>query len=186
MSPRHDDDDRPKRSWRDIDRKKDSSHHVDRNDPYAKGKRGPRGKPEGPTSGYKSALDKFFDGGQLPDKFKHLSAKTAKMNKGSGSKRQLALRELREAVGRADVVRATKKILDIDGELPEDAEVLLAVLQHPDEDILRDALELLGKMHHERPLKRSELLKQRVRKVEDLAEEPETAKMAAQLRRELG
>ena len=36
---RHDDD-RERRSWRDIDRKKDQSSHIDRTDPYKKSKRG--------------------------------------------------------------------------------------------------------------------------------------------------
>ena len=61
-------------------------------------------------------------------------------------------------------------------------DALLSTLQHPDEAIQRQAMALLKELVLERPLKRADLLRQRLRRIEDLAEDPETVKLAAELR----
>ncbi len=181
--PRYDDEDRPRRSWREIDRKKDGSVHVDRADPYKKKKTGAR--VDGRSKSYRSALDTFFDGGSLPERFEKLGDTKEKL-KGKGSKRQKALRELKEAVATSDVKKALAVYLKTDSELPRDVDALLNVLQHPDEGLVQRAIEMLDEMSNERPLKRVELLRQRLRRVEDLAEESETVEMAADFRRKIG
>lgn len=181
--PRYDDDDRPRRSWRDIDRKKDGSVHIDRSDPYRKSKKGAR--TDGRSKSYRSALDKFFEGGDLPDRYQKLSNVKDNLKQSGGSPRQKAIRKLREAVGRFEVKDALTAYLEIDPELPQDVDALLAVLQHPDEGQVQRALALLDEMSRTRDLPRKELLRQRLRQVEDLSEERETIEMAAELRRKL-
>jgi hypothetical protein len=179
-----DDGDRPRRSWRDIDRKKDSSSHIDQSDPYRKkGRRG--GRAEGGGAGYKSALDRFFDGGELPDRYQKLTSAKDKLASGPKSPRQTALKKLRDAVGRSDVVAAVEELIKLDGELPRDADALLAALLHPDEDRQREAMTLLRELAQDRPLKRKDMLRQRLRQVADLAEESETAELAQQLIRSI-
>ncbi len=179
MPRREDDRDRP--SWRDIDRKKDSSHHADQSDPYKKNHYDER--TDGRSKSYRSALDSFFDGKAVPERFEKLAKTRQKIStKGGGSKRQKALRKLAEAVGRFEVEDAVRAFLNVDGELPRDADVLLNVLQHSDEALVRQAIVLLDEVLLERPFKRNELLKQRLRQVEDLAEEPDTVELASKLR----
>jgi hypothetical protein len=180
MSKRDDDGNRERPSWRDIDRRKDTSSHVDRTDPYKKNKRGQ--KADSSSKGYRSALDKLFDGGELPERYQGLSKARSDLAKGDGSPRQEALKRLRNAMDKSEVVAAVADYLEVDGELPREPDALLSVLQHPDETLVRKAISLLKEIVAERPFKRGELLRQRLRKVEDLAEEPETATLASELR----
>lgn len=183
--PRYDDDDgRPRRSWREIDRKKDGSAHIDQSDPYKKSKRGAR--VDGRSKSYRSALDTFFDGGSVPERFEKLQETKGKLKGGKGSKRQKALRDLKDAVGTSDVKITLASYLKVDPELPRDMDALMNVLQHPDEGLVQRAISLLDEIISERSLPRKELLKQRLRRVEDLAEETDTAEMASELRRKLG
>lgn len=182
--PKSDDRDSDRRSWRDIDRKKDGSSHIDKSDPYKKGKRGAR--TEGRSKSYRSALDSFFDGGALPERYQKLSKSREALDKGPGSQRQTALRGLRDAVGRSEIIKAFKEWKEVDGEMPRDADALLSILQHPDEMSVRDAIAILKELVSERPLKRAELLKQRLRQIESLAEEDETQQAASELRRLIG
>jgi hypothetical protein len=126
-----------------------------------------------------------FEGGALPDKFKAL-ASAKQGDAGTGSKRQALLRAVRDADDRQTLAAATADLLAMDGELPDDADVLISVLRHPDEAVVRDAIRALGKLASSRPLKRKELLKQRLRQVEELAEEEETRVAGAELRKALG
>lgn len=174
------DGDRP--SWRDIDRRKDSSSHIDRNDPYKKQRRGHGGDT---SKNYKAALDNFFDGGTLPERYQKLTKARDTLKKDGGSPRQAALKELRSAIGRSDVEKALKAYFAVDDALPRDPDALLNVLLHSDEALVRDAIELLGSLVEERPIKRQELLRQRLRQIEDLAEEDRTASAAESLRRKL-
>lgn len=181
MSKRDDDDrERDRPSWRDIDRRKDKSSHIDRTDPYKKTRRGQR--VDSSSKGYRAALDKLFDGGELPDRFQRLTKARDTLATGEGSPRQAALKRLRNAVGRGDVVEAVKELLEIDGALPREPDALLSALQHPDESIQRQAISLLKELVAERPLKRGDLLRQRLRRIEELAEDPETVKLASELR----
>jgi len=163
---------------------------VDGSDPYAgPGRRG-GGKPQA-TSSYRSALDALFDGEKLPEKFKTLrgptklagdrTAKGNQLTKG-GAKRQKLLKALRETMDRDEVESGIKELLEMDGELPEDADVLTNVLRHSDEEIVLDAINKLSDIHDARPIKRREVLRQRLRQVEELAEEPDTQAAAAKLR----
>jgi hypothetical protein len=175
------DGDRP--SWRDIDRKKDSSSHIDKNDPYKKQRRG--GRSADPSKGYRTALDTLFEGGAVPEKYQGLAKARESLQKSDGSPRQAALKKIREAFGRAEVEAAVKAYLAVDPELPHDADALLSVLLHPDEGLVRRAIAALDEMHQERPLKRQDLLRQRLRQIEDLAEESKTAEAAEAFRRKL-
>jgi hypothetical protein len=180
MSKRDDDRERERPSWRELDRRKDKSQHVDRADPYKKNVRGQR--VDSSSKSYRSALDKLFDGGELPDRFQRLAKARDTLATGDGSPRQAVLKRLRNAVGQSDVVDAVKELLELDGELPREPDALLSALQHPDESIQRQAISLLKELVAERPLKRADLLRQRLRRIEDLAEDPETAKVASELR----
>lgn len=182
--PRSDDRDRDRRSWRDVDRKKDKSSHIDGGDPYKKSKRGAR--TDGRSKSYKAALDTLFDGGALPERYEKLSKTRESLAKGPGSERQAALKVLRDAFGRSEIVKAFKTWMEIDGEMPRDPDALLSILQHPDEESVRNAIGVLKELSSERPLKRAELLKQRLRQIESLAEEDETQQAASELRRLIG
>mgnify|MGYP001557609558 CR=1 FL=1 len=177
-------DDRDKPSWRDIDRKRDSSSHIDRKDPYQRGRKKPGDA--GPSKSYKAALDTFFDGGELPDRFKKLEQARDDLGKAGGSKRQKAIKALREAIGRFEVADALKAYFAIDPNLPNDEDALAAVLQHQDEGVLVKAIAALSEMADGRIIKRKDLIRQRLRQIEDLAEESETASAASELRKKIG
>jgi hypothetical protein len=129
--------DRP--SWRDIDRKRDTSRHTN---PEARPGRAPR--LESATAAYKRELEKIFkEGGGLPA---HLKEKLGEPAEAQGDKpgneRQQRLRAVRQAPSGPDLVKALDELRKHHG-LPDDLEILLRALEHPKDEVLREALALV-------------------------------------------
>jgi len=87
--------------------------------------------------------------------------------------------------GRSAISRAVENYLSAGFELPAEQEVQLKVLEHFDEARARDALEVLARLlTSERP-KQLPVFDQRLRRLEEYADEPATRAAAADLRRAL-
>lgn len=99
-------------------------------------------------------------------------------------KRRL-LDRLMTADGRGAVSRAADDYIGAGFELPDDQAVHLQLLEHFDEDRVRDALDAMCRiLSGEPPIKRP-VLDQRLRRIEEHADELRTRSLAAELRRSL-
>jgi len=172
------DDDRPKPSWRDIDRRKDKSKHVVNETEKRQGRGTQRA-----ASGYKSMLDNFFEGGKAPAHVRHQLEKLSPA--GQESEIPSLARAVRQAVGSREVASAVDALLNASGDLPDDWDVLIQVLLHPDEERVRDAMARIDRLLNRRMPKRKDLLQERLRRLETLAEEEETKEAARALSRRL-
>jgi len=121
-----------KKSWRDIDRKRDQSDHRS-GDRKGSG-RSPR--VESATAAYKKTLDAFFDKGVVPD---HLKGKLPAGTSEGPSERQTLIRTVRESKGGKELEKALDQLIEQFG-LPDDPDVWLQALAHPKDAVLKDTL----------------------------------------------
>ncbi len=162
--------DKPKRSWREIDRKKDSSSHR----PGEKPKNNfNQARSDAASKTYKSKLDSFFDGeGKAPD---HIAEQLSKMAPTSeeGKARAKATKTIKDAGTSSAADKAVAAYLK-KWELPPDYDVLAQVLTCADEDYVSDALRILTQMLDSKRIpQRIQILEQRLRRVKTLAEDPD-------------
>ncbi len=175
--------DKPKRSWRDIDKMKDGSQHrqPDRK-PMAPFK---QARAESASKVYKSKLDAFFDGdGKAPA---HVKEKFAAIEDTSpeGKKRAAGLKAIKEAGTSGAADRAVEAYLE-KWELPPDFDALTGVLMCADESYVGQAMDLLEEMFAEKRVpKRTQLLEQRLRRVKTLIDDDDLEEKATSLIRTL-
>lgn len=89
------------------------------------------------------------------------------------------------ALDRASITRATEALLAAGHEIPESQEAHLQVLEHTDEARVRASLRALDAILAREPAKRRPVLEQRLKRIEELADEPATREAATALRRKL-
>ncbi|MGZ3472831.1 MAG: hypothetical protein ACXVCJ_00025 [Polyangiales bacterium] len=99
--------------------------------------------------------------------------------------RQRLIASLLAAQGRPAVTQATEALLAAGHPLPDDQEAHLQVLEHADEARVRSSLSALGAILSHEPARRRPVLEQRLKRIEEFAEEPATREAAAALRRKL-
>ncbi len=107
----------------------------------------------------------------------------AKENGEQEVQRQRLLDRLLMSQGRGAISRAADEFLSAGFEFPQEQEVQLQLLEHFDEDRARSAIENLGQLLvRQSPIKRP-VLEQRLRRLEEYADEMRTREAAASLRR---
>ena len=128
---------REKPTWRERDRKKDTSAH--RRDESA-----PRGAPARvatATAQYKRQLDALFDRGEVPDHLKDkLPAPDAAGGDPESKERVRLTRAVRQAPSGPELVKALDALREKLGAVPEDLELVLRFLEHPKDAVLAEAL----------------------------------------------
>ena len=175
--PSNDDyDDRPKRSWSEIDKMRD-------------GKRSSSGPREPPReriersatySRYKSAADQFFSGDLVPDALKEKLDPT-----GQGQVKEAALRKLKDSQDDFKLFAQTaKEFVDAHG-LPEDSYMLDRFLALPNDGIVLKTLERLGELLNAGELKPPKSLGQRLKSIELGSDNPEVQDAAKALAKAL-
>ncbi len=98
-------------------------------------------------------------------------------------RRQRLLDRLRTSQGRGAISRAAEEFRLAGFDFPLDQEIQLQLLEHFDEECARSALESLTHLlEHEAPIKRP-VFEQRLRRLEEYADEEATREAAAHLRR---
>ena len=161
-----DDRERPgQRDWREADRKKDRSAHRKEERPASGGKRSQAIK-EAAQKEYRTGLERLFDTGAAGGRVGKVLPAMPTGDAGSGSARQEALKRIRAAETSSEV-KAAVDAFRAEWELPEDPDALLQVLNHPDGDVVAEALAILDRIM---PLKRStkrETMRARLRRIED-------------------
>lgn len=163
--------DKPKRSWREIDQKKDSSKHRAQDRPEMSGHKKVRADLASQT--YRAKLDAFFDGdAKAPE---HVKEKLADLAPSSPEAiaRAKALKNIKDAGTSSAADKAVAAFLK-KWELPPDFEILAQVLTCSEEDYVEKALALLEQLFDEkRAPKRTQVLEQRLRRVKSLADDPD-------------
>ncbi len=181
--PERDDDDKPKRSWREIDALRDKSSQREqtapRGDrPFGGGKRG-----EARQKTYRSQLDRLFDAGGIGKLVAQTEKQGAAASPGEDS-RLKRLAAVRDAVGAGEITRAIDTYLKA-FPWPDELEFLSAALEHRDQEVVAEALARLQTALAAGKPRRSATLAGRLRALEELSTEAEIRSRAAALRAKL-
>ncbi|MBI2895015.1 MAG: hypothetical protein HYY06_15780 [Deltaproteobacteria bacterium] len=172
-------DDRPKKSWREIDSARDRSAHGREERP-----RGGTRAAERSSSAqkqYRSALDKLFDGGAVGEGWKKVLPEMPADPAVAGRQEELAA--IRAATERTTVEAAVARLLERFS-LPDDPDVLTQVLLCSDDRIAENALGRLDALLPLRAPAARQVLVARLRRIEDDEDRsPEVRSLAAAVRK---
>lgn len=97
--------------------------------------------------------------------------------------RQRLLERLLIAEGRSSITNAARAYAEAGHEFPEEQEVQLRLLEHMDEDIAAEAIEVIARLVEDEPPIQKPVLEQRLRRLEEYAEDSSIREAAADLRR---
>ena len=172
----NDDADKPRRSWREIDKGRDkggrtrTSTDCDR-DRFEKSTAYTR---------YKQNLDKVFSGGELSESMRDRLDPT-----GAGKARDALLKKVREAEDSKGFAEAIDALL-AQGDFPDDPYLLDRALEHPKSPVVLKALAHLGALAADGKLpKPPASLKQRLASLELTHDDPEVQEHAQELAKKL-
>ena len=170
------DDDRPKKSWREIDQAKDTSkhHQSDRVSNFRDDRQGRSGA----YRQYKSQLEKVFSGEGLPEALKEKLGET-EVGKRSAKKKE-GLKSILDAKTPRSIKTALKSFKEEHG-FPEDEDVLAKLLDLSNERIVQEALDTLLHLHAEGALKKARSLKGRLNTVKITMDDPAIIKRVDEL-----
>lgn len=101
------------------------------------------------------------------------------------NKRQDLLRRISTAQGSKAISDAIEAFLAAGHTLPDDQEIFLQMLEHRDERRVREAIAQLDRLLAGQLPKRKPVLLQRLKRIEETADEAETRNAAANLRRKV-
>ena len=155
-------DEKPKKSWREIDKMRDHSGGSSRRDARD------REKFESSTgyTKYKTNLDRLFSGGLA----------------GAAPEQDEEQKKLYAIEDQKLFYAAASEFLKKNA-LPDDPRMLDRLLTHPDEDVMEKALTRLEELHKAGSLKVPPALTQRLASVEIDSGDPRIRKRAAELRK---
>jgi hypothetical protein len=181
MGKRDADDDRPKRSWREIDKMRDKAFSRTRSQDERAQERVERSPV---YEQYKQKVSKMFSGGDVPDllreKLDPSGALKARDEQLKGIKKLAT--EDRKAWSEA-VLEFVEKF-----DLPEDAYLLVEWLDHPKDPVVEKALSRLEELADAGALsgaKRPKSIDQRLRSLEMMSGDPDLQQKAKALRERL-
>jgi hypothetical protein len=162
--PRRDDDrPREKRSWRDIDKMRDGKKSGARTSSDRDRERFER------TPGYtqyKSALERMFRGGELPEPLRDRIDPT-----GENKKRDEALKKLRDAESPAQFDAAVDAFLAEFKAFPDDPYLLDQALGHKNPRVVEQSLDQLLRLAGEGALKPPRSLAQRLQSLQLMSDD---------------
>ncbi|MBN2803639.1 MAG: hypothetical protein JXR91_11130 [Deltaproteobacteria bacterium] len=170
--------DKPERSWRDIDKRKDQSPHRPGErkggNPFAKA------RADSASGVYKSQLDSFFNGESKAPK--HLQEKfDALTDSKEGKEKKEAAAKIIDAKSSSAKNKAVRDYLKI-WELPPDYTVLTEVLVCSDDELVEMALNEIDKMFDlNRIPKRKTILEQRLKSLVTLSDDEDIIETAEKL-----
>jgi len=172
------DDRKRKRSWRDIDRNKDRSDH--RQESGSGRPRGAKGQAAASRS-HRSALDQLFNSGKVGDlvKKRDLETGVAADDPDEPSRRKLT-EKINQAPDRDSKVAAIDAYLERFS-LPADFDVLSQILDHPDPDVVGDALDKIEALLEIDKPRRARTLIAQLKTLQDLSEWGKLRRRAAAL-----
>ena len=181
---------RERKSWRDIDRSRSQSYRS----PETLQRYETSGQQSAAVKEYKAALEALFQ--KKPEAVEKIEKimPSVKMPRvveaaadpaANANKRQELLRRITIAQTTRAISDAIDAFLNAGHTLPDDQEIFLQMLEHRDEDRVREAIEKLDRLLAGQLQKRKPVLVQRLKRLEENAEEHPTRDAAAQLRRKV-
>jgi hypothetical protein len=181
MGRRGEDDDRPKRTWREIDRQRTTGGSRQK----AKEDRERERMERSPLyEQYKAKVSKMFSGGELPDELREKLDPTGQMKERDELIKRIKTSATEDRKLWADSV--TSFVAQFD--LPEDAYLLVEWLDHPKDRVIEKSLDKLSELASAGLLvgsKRPKSLEQRLRAVELTGSDPDLLSKAKALRERL-
>jgi hypothetical protein len=175
----NDERERPRKSWREIDAQRDRSGGGTRRT----GDDRPRkGQPSQKT--YRAALDRLFESGGIAK----LAGDAPKPEPSAADETRAKLAaKVRDALGPDDATRAVDGYLAKFGTPPEDFEFLGGMLQHRKDERVSEAIAALGGLLDKglKP-KRPRAIAAHLRTIEEVNDDAELRRAAAELRRRIG
>ena len=157
MPRSNDDGDKPRRTWREIDKNRGKSSHTRTSSDRDRD----RFEKSSAYSRYKQNLDKVFSGGELSDAMRDRLDPT-----GTGKARDALLKNVREAEDSKQFADAIDALL-AQGEFPDDPYLLDRALEHPKAAVVLKALDQLALLSSDGKMKKPPAsLKQRLASLE--------------------
>jgi hypothetical protein len=178
-----DDRDRPRKSWREIDAKRDRSSQTSSRD--RDGAKPGKGQQRAQKS-YRAALDRLFETGGVAKLLEGAAGKPAAPDEATETRAKLVAKVV-AALGPDEVTRAVDGYLAKYPAPPEDFEFLGAMLQHREEPRVAEAMQALTALLDAglKP-KRPRAIAAHLRMIEEVGDEPALRRSAAELRRRIG
>ena len=175
--------DKPKKSWRELDRQKDRSAHRRDPVPAMSGKKQVRA--DNASKLYKAQLDRFFEGdGAAPKQVKDKLGALEDVSE-AGLARKAAIQKIKDAATSSAKRAAVAEFL-ARWELPPDHDLLAEVLACDDDDFVAKALAVIGGLlASNRPPHRITTLEQRLKRIVSLSETPSVQAEAKELIKKL-
>lgn len=167
------DDERPRKSWREIDRARESKRSGE-----SPGQR-LRLERSGTYSRYKSAADQFFSGDLIPESLRDKLDPT-----GEATVRQQAMQKLKTADGDQDFHAAAEEYLK-SYPAPEDPWILERILSHPKPEVALQALEALAELAEDEDFVPPKSLPQRLLSLELTSDDDDLQFQAKRLNKKL-
>lgn len=182
---------RERKSWRDVDRGRSQSYHTEETAKYET-----VAKQNAAVKEYKAALEALFqkkpEAAEKIEKMmpsvslpRVVEASADDVEVRQAQKRQDLLRKINAAQGPKAISDTIDTFLTAGFSLPDDQELYLQMLEHRDETRVREALSRLDFLLAGQLPKRKPVLVQRLRRLEEHAEEDATRAAASQLRRKV-
>ncbi len=172
------DRDRPRKSWREIDKARDgSSHRKDRPDASMLSRKG-SGRSQ---QSYRAALDRLFDSGKIADLVDQKEPDEARPKKDNqGESRIKMLRKIRDAGDRDEVTKVADAYIK-QFDLPDDIDVLPRLLEHRDPEVQRQTMERMDTLLDESQPKRTRAIVGQLKMIRDFADDQEMMELANKL-----
>ena len=173
------DDDRPKKSWREIDSGRNKSAHRS----GGGGSKPDRMANSQAYRSYKTQLNKLFDGGaELPDALKEKLQDSGLVEAAKAKK--AATQAVLEAMSPRKL-RKTFKEFRADYGFPEDAPFLNKLLESDDEDLLIETLETIERLVAAGELKAGSAMQARIKSAMIMVDAPEVQTLGNALLKKL-
>ncbi|MFB6263563.1 MAG: hypothetical protein ABEL76_08050 [Bradymonadaceae bacterium] len=157
------------KSWKEIDRERDKSSHVTRDEDDGISRDDYRSDAK-----YKQDLEELFrSGGQVPDRFEDAMEDLGPEEGTEEAQRQEAIQKLREIEGFRDFAKQVNAYIIEGHRLPDDENLLARMLDHPDNDIVRQVLEHILELSERRVLERPAPIRNRLTTVRNVTTDSE-------------
>ena len=145
------------KSWREIDRQRDSSRHTEDD------RQGASRHDERSDSKYKQELEKLFSSGtDVPEQFQEVMEGLQPEEGTEEAERKKEIDKLRDADGFRQFAKAVNVYFETGYRLPDDENLLIRMLDHPDNDIVRLVLAHIIDLAGRRELQRTAPIKSRL------------------------
>jgi hypothetical protein len=181
---------REKKPWREVDRTRDRSAHR-REQAESQRRREQVARSNAEAKQVRGALEALFTpkaeqtpaGPDVPRSAPRIVLPTNPNADPRNAERRRLLGKLLSATGPGPISKVADEFLAAGFVFPDDQEVYLQLLEHLSEQRVHEAVDALSKILAGELPKRKHLLDQRLRRIEEHAEEPSTRQAASALRR---